>query len=89
MHTFNVHAVYEEAGAIDNCVGSIDGTVPKVARPNEYGLREVVYNGHKRKHALKFRLSVSLLACFFIVMDLWRGGVTNGLCILDLKWTRR
>lgn len=55
-----------------------------VARPSEYGLQEV-YNGHKRKHALKCRPSVSLLACFFIVINLWREGVTNGLCMLDNK----
>lgn len=48
-------AIYAKTNALDNCVGHIDGTVLGIARPNEQGLQEVVYNGHKRKHALKFQ----------------------------------
>lgn len=45
----------EKLGVLDNCVGYIDGTVIEIARPSGDGLQNVVYNGHKRKHALKFQ----------------------------------
>ena len=46
-------AVYDEGAALDNCIGFIDGTVRPICRPGE--LQRVVYNGHKRVHALKFQ----------------------------------
>lgn len=48
-------AIHAKSNALDNCVGFIDGTVIKVARPGTNGLQNVVYNGHKRTHALKFQ----------------------------------
>ena len=41
-------AVAEKGAALDNCWGFIDGTV----RPQNN--QRVVYNGHKRVHAIKF-----------------------------------
>ena len=41
--------------ALPNCVGFIDGTVIGIARPKGQRRRRVVYNGHKRKHALKYQ----------------------------------
>ena len=46
-------AIYDKGAALDNCVGFIDGTVRPICRPGE--LQRVVYNGHKRVHALKFQ----------------------------------
>ena len=46
-------AVYDKGAALDNCIGFIDGTVRPICRPGE--LQRVVYNGHKRVHALKFQ----------------------------------
>ena len=46
-------AVHRKTGALQNCVGFIDGTVRPVCRPL-VGQR-LVYNGHKRVHALKFQ----------------------------------
>ena len=46
-------AIYAKGAAIDNCFGFIDGTVRPIARPGEY--QRIVYNGHKRVHALKFQ----------------------------------
>ena len=46
-------AVYDKSAALDNCIGFIDGTVRPICRPGE--LQRVVYNGHKRVHALKFQ----------------------------------
>ena len=43
--------------ALDNCIGFIDGTVRPICLPGE--LQRIVYNGHKRVHALKFQ-SVTL-----------------------------
>lgn len=45
----------ERIGSLDNCVGFIDGTAIGIARPDDGGLQRVVYNGTKRKHALKFQ----------------------------------
>ena len=46
-------AVYDKGAALDNCIGFIDGTVRPICRPGEF--QRVVYNGHKRVHALKFQ----------------------------------
>ena len=46
-------AIYDKGAALDNCIGFIDGTVRPICRPGE--LQRVVYNGHKRVHALKFQ----------------------------------
>ena len=43
-------AVNAKAAALNNCFGFIDGTVRPIARPGEN--QRVVYNGHKRVHAL-------------------------------------
>ncbi|CDF38936.1 unnamed protein product [Chondrus crispus] len=41
--------------ALQNCIGIIDGTVIGIARPKGHKRQRVVYNGHKRKHALKYQ----------------------------------
>jgi len=46
--------VLEKGGALDNCVGFIDGTGLFVARPGG-ALQRSVYSGHKRTHMLKFQ----------------------------------
>ena len=46
-------AVYDKGAALDNCIGIIDGTARPICRPGEF--QRVVYNGHKRVHALKFQ----------------------------------
>ena len=46
-------AISAKGAALDNCFGFIDGTVCPICRPGE--LQRVVYNGHKRVHALKFQ----------------------------------
>ena len=50
-------AVHAKGAALENCFGFVDGTVRPIARPDEN--QRVVYNGHKRVHALKFQ-SVAL-----------------------------
>ena len=50
-------AVTEKGSPLRNCFGFIDGTVGPISRPGEN--QKVVYNGHKRVHALKFQ-SVTL-----------------------------
>lgn len=51
------NAIHNKGAGLDNCIGFIDGTVRQICRPGE--LQRIVYNGHKRVHALKFQ-SVSL-----------------------------
>ena len=46
-------AIHQAGAPLDNCWGFVDGTVRPICRPNE--LQRVVYNGHKRVHALKFQ----------------------------------
>ena len=45
--------VINTGGILDGTFGFIDGTVRGICRPSRYQKR--VYNGHKRKHALKFQ----------------------------------
>ena len=46
-------ATYNKGAPLENCVGFVDGTVRRIARP-KYNQR-VMYNGHKRVHAIKFQ----------------------------------
>ena len=50
-------AISECGAPLENCFGFIDGTVRPICRPGQN--QRVVYNGHKRVHALKFQ-SVAL-----------------------------
>jgi hypothetical protein len=50
-------AITRRGAALDNCFGFIDGTVRPICRPGRD--QEVVYNGHKKVHSLKFQ-SVAL-----------------------------
>ena len=45
--------MYAKGAALENWFGFVDGTVGPIARPDENQI--VVYNGHKRVHALKFQ----------------------------------
>ena len=46
-------AVHSKGAALDNCFSFIDGTVRPISRPmSDQG---VVYNSHRRVHALKFQ----------------------------------
>ena len=47
------NVVYEAGTPLTNCWGFIDGTVRPICRPGE--LQRVVWNGHKRVHAIKFQ----------------------------------
>ena len=48
-------AVEKKSLVTSNCIGFIDGTVIGIARPKGNMMQQVVYNGHKRKHALKYQ----------------------------------
>ena len=48
--------IHQKGAPLDNCFGFIDGTVRQIARPQIN--QGVVYNGHKRVHALKFQCVV-------------------------------
>ena len=48
-------AVAAKGAALTNCFGSVDGTVRPICRPGVN--QKIVYNGHKRGHALKFELA--------------------------------
>lgn len=50
-------SVYRKGAALDNCWGFIDGMVRPVSRPGEH--QRVLYNGHKRVHAIKFQSIVA------------------------------
>ena len=49
--------INQKGAALENCFGFVDGTVRPIARPDEH--QRIMYNGHKRVHALKFQ-SVAL-----------------------------
>lgn len=50
-------AIYQKGAAIDFCWGFVDGTVRPICRPSEN--QRMVYNGHKRVHAIKFQSVVA------------------------------
>ena len=60
-------AVSERGAALNNCFGFVDGTVRPICKPGEN--QRLVYNGHKRVHALKFKAVVTLpnglIGCLF------------------------
>lgn len=51
------NAINQKGAPLQNCFGFVDGTVRPIARPDEH--QRIMYNGHKRVHALKFQ-SVAL-----------------------------
>ena len=46
-------AIHNSGAALDNCWGFVDGTARPICRPGRN--QRVVYNNHKRVHALKFQ----------------------------------
>lgn len=52
-----VNAVSQKGAPLDNCFGFVDGTVRPISRPQNN--QRVVYNGHKRVHAIKFQSVVT------------------------------
>ena len=46
-------AISQSGAALTNCFGFVDGTVRPICRPGDN--QRIVYNGHKRVHALKFQ----------------------------------
>ena len=46
-------AINNKGAALDNCFGFIDGTVRPICRPGQD--QQIVYNGHKKVHSLKFQ----------------------------------
>ena len=47
------NAISAKGAPLTNCFGFIDGTVRPITRPGEN--QRMVYNGHKRVHAIKFQ----------------------------------
>ena len=50
-------SVHSKGAALQICFGFVDGTVRPIDRPDEH--QSMMYNGHKRVHAIKFQ-SVAL-----------------------------
>lgn len=48
-------AIQEKCSVLSHCLGFMDGTVLGIARPSDGAEQNAAYNGHKRKHALKFQ----------------------------------
>ncbi|CAN0432406.1 unnamed protein product [Pylaiella littoralis] len=59
-------AIYNSGSPLTHCWGFIDGTVRGIARPKRF--QRMYYNGHKRKHAMKFQGVVTPDGIF---VDLW------------------
>ena len=50
LHRY-ANAIHLQGSRFENCFGFVDGTVRSIARPTKY--QRVMYNGHKRVHAIK------------------------------------
>lgn len=48
-------SIHQKCDAFMHCVGFIDGTVLAISRPGDSSIQNAAYNGHKRKHALKYQ----------------------------------
>lgn len=63
LHSFNLmrfnDAVRRKGSPYDQVVGFIDGSVHMIARPIEN--QETVYNGHYRRHGIKFQSIVTVV----------------------------
>ena len=47
------NAISAKGAPLDRCFGFIDGTLVRICRPGKN--QRIVYNGHKRVHAIKFQ----------------------------------
>ena len=56
LETF-AETIHRNGAPLTNCWGFVDGTVRPVSRPNQH--QRILYNGHKRVHALKFQSVVT------------------------------
>ena len=54
------NSVYQKGAALDNVLGFVDGTLRGIAHPIQN--QRVTYNGHKRKHGLKYQSITNLMA---------------------------
>lgn len=53
-------AVFEKSKALEDFVAFIDGTVIGISRPGGVEIcQRIVYNGHKREHAIMFQAVTS------------------------------
>ena len=59
LETF-ANAIFQKSGALQNCLGFVDGTVSPVSRPSRN--QRVLYNSRKKVHALKFQSVDGLVA---------------------------
>ena len=60
-----VNAITAQGSPLPNCFSFIDGTVRPISRPGEH--QRIVYNGHKRVHALKFQSVALPNECWLIL----------------------
>ena len=73
-------AISDKGAALDNCFGFVDGTVRPIPRLGE--MQRIVYNGHKRVHALKFQSVATtngLIANMFGPVGKFHYAFTSGL----------
>ena len=52
-----VWVISQKGAALDNCWGFVDGTFRPICHPGEH--QQVMYNGHKSVHGLKFQSVVA------------------------------
>ena len=53
MESCGVEVISQRGSPLQNCFGFVDGTVRPIAKPDNN--QRIVYNTHKRLHALKFQ----------------------------------
>ena len=54
---FYANSMHNAGAPLENCWGFVDGTVRPVCRPSKH--QRLLYNGHKRIHAIKFQSVVA------------------------------
>lgn len=72
-------AVYEKEECLDDCIGFLDGKVLNVEGHCSNATQIVVYNGHKRKHTLKFQALTGPDVISTMFWDVWKELDMGGL----------
>ena len=78
-------AIHAKGAALTTCWGFVDGTVRPLYRPSRN--HRIVYNGHKRVHALKCQSVVApngLIATLYGPIEGRRHDAAMGICYTDI-----
>ena len=72
------NSIYQKGASLDNVWGFVDCILRGIARPVQN--QRVIYNGHKRKHGLKYQSITTLMTSSLTCLVQLRDGVMIVAC---------